>query len=235
VNLAEQVAKWSVAAGLLLAFSAPVSLAQGRGGRQHSAPQSSHPQNRSAYSHARSVPRPQMQSAPARENSYRPPTQGHHFGQWLNQHRDQPLEQQRRDLENDPQFRRLPPQRQQQYVQRLQHFNSLPPQRQEQILRRGEVWEHLTPSQRQDFRNFASQYNSLPSDRRQAVKNAIQALRAMPPQARQRELDSGRFSQFSPQERQMLRNASNLPLAPAVSATGIPATGQGRYVPRPPQ
>jgi uncharacterized protein DUF3106 len=123
-------------------------------------------------------------------------------------------------------------------VQRLQHFNSLPPERQQQVLRRGEVWEHLKPQQRQQFRNFASQYNSLAPERRQAVKNAIQTLRAMPPEARQHEIQSGRFSQFSPQEQQMLNDASNLPLSPAQPSneqSTPPTTGPGRYVPRPPR
>lgn len=81
-----------------------------------------------------------------------------------------------------------------------------------------------------------SQYKSLPPDRRQAVHNAIQTLRAMPPDARQREIQSGRFSQFSPQERQVLNDASRLPLAPAPQSEGErqPNTGQQRYVPRPP-
>jgi Protein of unknown function (DUF3106) len=223
-----QVAGWMAAASLLLVFSAPLASAQNRRNAQ-SVPQSSHPSSRGAYSPPR--------SAPPRQNQYRPPTQGHHFGQWLNQHRDQSLDQQRRALQSDPQFQRLPAARQQEYEQRLQHFNSLPPERQQQVLRRGEVWEHLKPQQRQDFRNFASQYNSLPLDRRQAVRNAIQTLRAMPPEARQREIQSGRFSQFSPQERQMLNNASNLPLAPAqpsVNQSEPSQTGPGRYVPRPP-
>ena len=105
------------------------------------------------------------------------------------------------------------------------------------MLRRGEVWEHLKPQQRQEFRSFASQYNGLPPERRQAVKNAIQTLRAMPPDARQRELQSGRFNQFSPQERQLLNDASSLPLAPAQpsSQSEPPRTGPQRYVPRPPR
>jgi|SRR5579864_399209 len=245
-----QFAKGSVIAGLLLALSAPLSFAQNR--RNNSVPQPSHEQSRPSnpqprgqsqqpprYQNAPRSSQPDFRSAPApqQRNTYRPPEQGHHFGQWLNQHRDQPLDQQRRALQNDPQFRHLPPQRQQEYEQRLQHFNNLPPARQEQVLRRGEVWEHLKPQQRQEFRNFASQYNGLPPERRQAVRSAIQALRAMPPEARQREIQSGRFSQFSPQERQMLNDASNLPLAPAQSnpsQSETPQTGPGRYVPRPP-
>ena len=252
-----QIARWSTAAGLLLALSVPVSFAQNK--RNNSVPQPNHQQSRPSYPRSQSkyqnAPRPSQQQhqngprpqpdfrsapVPQQRNTYRPPEQGHHFGQWLNQHRDQPIDQQRRALQNDPQFKRLPLQRQQEYEQRLQHFNSMPADRQQQVLRRGEVWEHLRPQQRQDFRNFASQYNSLPPERRQAVRSAIQTLRAMPPEARQREIQSGRFSQFSPQERQMLNNAAQLPLAPRPNDQGNaqPApsqTGPGRYVPRPPQ
>src|SRR5215472_15776869 len=112
----------------------------------------------------RSVPKPQAQpksrnEAPRPQNrpqqsqpqyaprTYSPPAQGHHSGQWLNQHREQPLDQQKRTLENDPQFRRLPQEKQQKLEQRLQRFDSLPPDRQQQVLRRMETWEHLTPQQ----------------------------------------------------------------------------------------
>jgi Protein of unknown function (DUF3106) len=100
-----------------------------------------------------------------------------------------------------------------------------------------ETWEHLTPQQKQEFRGLGAQFNNLQPERRQAVRNAIETLRAMPPQARQREIQSGRFSQFSPQERQILNNAARLPLAPAPadSQPEEPATGPQRYVPRPPQ
>jgi hypothetical protein len=135
-------------------------------------------------------------------------------------------------LESDPQFRRLPSSRQQQLEQRLQRFNSLPSDRQQQVLRRMETWEHLTPQQKQEFRGVGTQFNNLPPDRRQAVRNAIESLRAMPPQAREHEIQSGRFSQFSPQERQILDGASRLPLAPSENP---PETGPNRYVPRPPQ
>jgi len=148
-----------------------------------------------------------------------------------------PADQQRRALENDPSFRRLPRERQQEYEQRLQRFNSMPADRQQQVLRRMETWEHLTPQQKQEFRGVGSQFNSLPPDRRQAVRNAIESLRAMPPDARQREIQSGRFSQFSPQERQILNGASRLPLAPAPSESAQPDQPGGasqRYIPRPP-
>jgi hypothetical protein len=41
---------------------------------------------------------------------------------------------------------------------------------------------------------------------RPEVRNAIEALRAMPPAARLRQLSSGRYNGFSPEERELLRN-----------------------------
>jgi hypothetical protein len=100
-----------------------------------------------------------------------------------------------------------------------------------------ETWEHLTPQQKQQFRSVDSQFRNLPPERQSAVRNAIQSLRAMPPDARQRAIESGRFSQFSPQERQILNNTARLPLAPAQSERQPeqPGTGPQRYVPRPPR
>src|SRR5262249_61169199 len=98
--------------------------------------------------------------------------------------------------------------------------------------------EHMTPQQRQDFRSLNSQYRNMPPERRQAVRNAIQTLRAMPPEARQREIQSGRFSQFSPDEKQVLNDASRLPLAPSPPQTPSDeqrGTGPQRYIPRPPR
>jgi hypothetical protein len=43
--------------------------------------------------------------------------------------------------------------------------------------------------------------------RREVLLNAMRALHEMPPYAREREIDHGRFSHFSPEEREMLRNA----------------------------
>jgi hypothetical protein len=42
----------------------------------------------------------------------------------------------------------------------------------------------------------------LPGNLRPAVRNVIEALRAMPPAARQRQLNSGRYDGFSPEERE---------------------------------
>jgi hypothetical protein len=52
----------------------------------------------------------------------------------------------------------------------------------------------------------------LPSGLRLGVQNAIRALRAMPPDARQRQLNSGRYDNFTPEERELLNNAAQPPL-----------------------
>jgi hypothetical protein len=241
-----QIGKWIASAGVMLALATVPLLAQNhrndvsRPNRQERT--ESRPQPRPEASRREPQAHPQFQSRPPAESRgpqyrpYQPPAEGHHSGQWLNQHRDQPLEQQRQALQNDRDFRRLPPDRQQKFEQRLQRFDNMPSDRQQQVLRRMETWEHLTPQQKNQFRAADSQFKSLPADRRQAVRNAIETLRAMPPQVRQREIESGRFSQFSPQERQVLNNAAQLPLAPAPNGRqpDQPRTGPQRYIPRPP-
>jgi len=181
----------AVAALALALMSVAPSLAQGHHPEEHA----SHP-----------VPRPPKAQ------------QGGHSGQWLRQHNTP--EQQRRALQNDPQFRNLPPQQKQRLQNQLDRFNSLPPEQRQQMLKRMDTFGHLTPEQKDTARQVHSQMQQLPPERRQAVRNAIQALRAMPPQARQRQIESDAYRrQFSPQERSILDGASKLPLAPAPPGT----------------
>ncbi len=171
-------------------------------------PSNPSPPNNANRSDGQAVPRPQQNQAP---------TQGHHAGQWLRRYQGVPFDQQKKALETDPNFRKLAPERQERLQQRLQRFNSLPAERQQRVLNRMEVWEHLTPNQKADARRVYSGVRGLPPERRQAMQNAINALRAMPPDARQRAIQSGRFNQFTPQERELLDGATKLPLAPAES------------------
>jgi hypothetical protein len=165
------------------------------------------------------VPHPQTQVHPQNQGQLH---QGH-AGEWLRQHRSLPPEQQRKALESDPRFRSLPPQRQQQLQNQLKRFNSMPPQQQDRMLRRMETWEHLTPAQKEQARQLHEQMQQLPPDRRQAIRNAVQSLRAMPPEARQRTIESDAYkSHFTPQELEMLNNASRLPLAPAEPTGQVP-------------
>ncbi len=55
------------------------------------------------------------------------------------------------------------------------------------------------------FRSPAAE-PATPAPRRE-VLNAMRALHEMPPFAREREIEHGRYSHFSPEERDMLRNA----------------------------
>jgi hypothetical protein len=107
---------------------------------------------------------------------------------------------------------------------RLQHFSSLPPQQQQRILNRAKTFNSLSPQQQEQVRNLNSQWKQLSPDRQRAMKTAIGDLRTMPPDEREQVLNSSRYQGFSPQEREMLRQTSKLPLAPAQPA-----------VPRPPQ
>jgi len=148
----------------------------------------------------------------------RPPVAGQrHGGDWLRSHQNLSLAEQQKALQNDPQFRRLPPQQQQRLVNRLQKFNSLSPEEQQRRLNRIETWEHLTPQQKMQARELAQQWKQLTPDRQRMMKTAIGDLRAMPAEQRESVLESDRFKgMFTEQERNMLRETTRLPLAPAV-------------------
>lgn len=62
-----------------------------------------------------------------------------------------------------------------------------------------------TISNASNYRRAHPAMEQFPSRRRE-VQNAIRALREMPPYAREREIDSGRYSHFSPEEREFLRS-----------------------------
>jgi len=209
------IAEWLACAALAWAMAVPFPCLAQRG-NFHLA------QQRPAYH----PPPQQRHPAPA----YQPPRPGQpqarpqqtgHAGDWLRRYKDLPPAEQERALQNDPGFRRLPPARQQQLRQRLQHFSSLPPQQQLRMLNRMETWEHLTPEQKQQARQIFGQIKQLPPERQRAVTTAIHDLRAMTPGQRERVIDSERFKGvFSVQEREMMRGATRLPLAPAEDESG---------------
>ena len=171
---------------------------------------------------ARAYPYQAPRGQGARPPQGRPPARpqrGGHAGDWLRHYKDMPPAEQERALQNDPGFRRLPPAQQQQLRQRLQHFSNLPPQQQLRMLNRMETWEHLTPQQKYQARQIFGQIRALPPGRQRAVGTAIHALRGMPPEQREQVIDSDRFrGMFSDQEREMMRGATRLPLAPAEEA-----------------
>lgn len=162
-------------------------------------------------------PAPAHPAPPPQQHVSRPQAQqqARHAGDWLRQYKDLPPEEQERALANDPAFKKLPPARQQILRERLQHFSSLPPQRQIQILNRMDTWEHLTPEQKQEARQVFRQMSQLPPARRRMVHTAIDDLRTMPADQRENVINSDKFKgMFSDQERQLMRDATRLPLAP---------------------
>jgi hypothetical protein len=153
--------------------------------------------------------------APERVQNRQPHPWHGHAGDWLRHYRSLSPAEQERALQSDPGFRRLSPQQQQLLRQRLQHFNSLPREQQERMLSRMETWEHLTPGQKQQARELFGRMQQLPQDRRRMVMTAVRDLRAMPPDQREQIIDSNRFKgMFSPEERDIMRGATRLPLAP---------------------
>jgi hypothetical protein len=201
-------------AGPCLALNGPFHSAWQR--PQGRAYQAQHPPPGRPYQGPARAPqgaRPQMSRPPAR------PQSGGHAGDWLRHYKDMPPAEQERALQNDPAFRRLPPGQQQQLRQRLQHFSALPPPQQLRMLNRMETWEHLTPGQKDQARQIFGQIRALPPGRQRAVGTAIHDLRGMPPEQREQIIDSERFKGiFSDQEREMMRRATRLPLAPAEEA-----------------
>lgn len=158
----------------------------------------------------------------ARPGQARPAQRGH-AGDWLRRYKDLPPAEQERELQRDPGFRRLPSAQQQLLRQRLQHFSGLPPQEQLRMLNRMETWEHLTPGQKQQAREIFGQIRQLPPARQRMVNTAIHDLRGMPPEQREKVIDSERFKgMFSDQERDMMRGATRLPLAPAEGGETAP-------------
>jgi hypothetical protein len=198
------VAEWLATAGVAAVLALPFPCAAAQQNANHAPGQRNQAPQRQPN---------RQQQAPRQPQG--PGQQPGHAGDWLRRYKDMPAGEQERALQNDPQFRRLPPQNQEQLRQRLQHFSTLPPQQQQRMLNRMETWEHLTPDQKQQAREVFGQMQQLPPDRRRMVGTAVRDLRSMPPAQREQVINSDRFkSMFSSQERDMLRGATRLPLAP---------------------
>jgi len=195
---------------LLTSSLVQLSFAQNRYSQPQSQPHSqSHPADGQWHHFGKEAAPNASRPAPSH-----PQNQPGHAGNWLRRYKDLPPAQQRRALENDPQFRKLSPQQQARLRSRLQHFSSLPPQQQERVLNRMETWEHLTPDQKQRARQVFDQFKQLPPDRRQAVNRAIRDMRGLTPAQRDQLINSDQYrNSFSLQERVILSGAAHLPLA----------------------
>lgn len=138
------------------------------------------------------------------------------MGDWLREHRNLPVDQQEKLLENDPNFKKLPKNRQDALKERLRKFASLPPERQDRALERMQFMASLSSEQRKEIRDANRELQTLPPERRVMVHAAVRHLRQMNPQERQQTLESDRFrSTFSPQEQNILKQLASLPGAAA--------------------
>ncbi|MGD0787252.1 MAG: DUF3106 domain-containing protein [Terracidiphilus sp.] len=128
-----------------------------------------------------------------------------HLGDWLNQHRDLPVQEQERMLRGDPSFYRLPPADQQRLLQQLHQVNQMPEEQRQRRLARAEALEHMTPQERMSLNLSGRRLANLPPDRQVLVKRAFRDLRSVPLDQRQTVLNSSRYQGvFSPEERGIL-------------------------------
>jgi len=133
------------------------------------------------------------------------------MGDWLQNHKDTPPDQQEKLLENDPNFQKLPPARQAELRERLRKFNSLPPDKRDRALQRMQYMASLPQEQRQKVRDANQKLQTLPQDRQVMVHRAVRRLRQMSPQERQQTLQSQEFkSKFSDQEQQILKELADI-------------------------
>lgn len=155
-----------------------------------------------------------VQAAPQKSpNAANHPGQkgGRKMGDWLQAHKDLPLDQQLKLLENEPGFKKLPADRQSALLDRLKKFNSLTPDKRDQALQRMEFLAQLSPQQRQQLRDANQQLQTLPADRQVAVHTALRHLRQMPPAERRQVIQSDRFrSTFSDQEQKLISQLAEM-------------------------
>lgn len=166
------------------------------------------------------------QKNPAQRSRANHPPQ--RMGDWLQSHKNLPLDQQEKALERDPNFKKLPPDRQAALRDRLRKFNSLPPEQRDLALKRMNFWASLTREQRQQLRDANQKLQGLPQDRRVAIHKALRHLRQMDPQHRQQVMESDRFkASFSDQEQGILKQLATInPPGNGAAAQTSPAAPQ---------
>ena len=173
-------------------------------------PQNPTPQVNQTPGPSRSMPQMSASSTPLITPN-RPGQTQQHLADWMEGHRNLPLSEQQRALDNEPGFRALPPQLQQQLHQRLTQLNGMAPEQRQRLLERTEAMERLAPVQRQQVRNAMSQLGSIPEERRHLVSRQFYQLRDMAPEQRQAYMNSAQFQgQFNEQERGAITSLLNV-------------------------
>lgn len=153
------------------------------------------------------------------KNAKHPPKR---LGDWLEAHKNLPPDQQEKELEKDPGFKKLTPERQAALKARLRTFNALPPEQRQRALQRMNFIAGLSQDQRKELRDANQQLQALPQDRRVMIHTALRHLRKMDPKQREETMQSDRFrSTFSDQEQGILKQLSVInPAEAAASSPG---------------
>jgi hypothetical protein len=131
---------------------------------------------------------------------------------WVEQLQEMRPAEQERFLKNNERFRSLPAQQQAVIRRRLRAWNSLPADQRQALLERQQIWEQLGPDQRRQVReSLLPKWQSLPAARRAAIMAKLRELRGLDGAQRNAKLnDEGFLSSLNADERQMLRDLSNL-------------------------
>jgi Protein of unknown function (DUF3106) len=133
------------------------------------------------------------------------------LGEWLESHKNLPLDQQEKALENDPNFKKMAPARQNALRDRLRKFNTLTPDQRDLAIKRMNFWASLTKEQHEKVRDANQKMQTLPPDRRVALHKALRHLRRMDSQHREQVMESDRFkSLFSDQEQGILKELATI-------------------------
>jgi len=124
--------------------------------------------------------------------------------------------EQEKFLNNNERFRGLPREQQARIRQRLQTWNNLAPEQRQTLMQRERVLEQMTAEQRRYVRQtLLPEWQNLPPARRQAVLGKLRDLRGLSESERAAKLNDESFMDgLAPDERQMLRDLSNLRVGP---------------------
>lgn len=131
---------------------------------------------------------------------------------WVKRLQEMTPAEQAKFLRNNMRFRKLPPERRAEIRRRLRQWNRLTPEERQAVLDRQRVWEKMTPKQRLYVKKtLLPQWRSLSADRRQILLQKLHALRHLDDAQRAAKLNDDSFlTGLNPDERQMLRDLSNL-------------------------
>jgi uncharacterized protein DUF3106 len=131
---------------------------------------------------------------------------------WIEQLQEMRPAEQERFLKNNDRFRGLPAQQQQLIRRRLRVWNNLSADQRQELLERQQIWEQLGPDQRRQVReSLLPKWQNMPLPRRAAIMAKLRELRSLDASQRNAKLSDESFlSTLNPDERQMLRDLSNL-------------------------